>query len=171
MRNVGIFENVSSDDREGLMGKAYTANKYLKIMSIVQIVFVSVLSFFLLLATCSYAEITNMAVRAGAQSKVAAQNASILSGVIFILLLILIVLGITVPILTIWYSGKVKQDIEDDVIPSLTLAYVLIVLSVLGVLGNIYPKFHMIGLGLEIFQTYLWFVLIDSIRKVDNMYL
>ncbi len=163
MKQMGLFSSPNPNDRDELMGKAYIASKWLKIIAIVSLVLVSIIGLIGLLI----AGVAGAAVGAMGSGSGAGGAAGAVLGVI--LALIVIGLSAALAILTLWYASNIKKDLENDSLPSLTLAYVLLVLSGISALSSIVPSFNIIGLLINLFMAYLWFTVIQCVTKINEL--
>ncbi len=163
MKQMALFSTPNPNDREELIGKAYIASKWLKIISIISLVLVSIVGLLGLLiggvAGAAFGFIAN----GSAASSVAGAALG------FIFALIIIIFSAALSILTLWYTSKLKFELENGSLPDLTLAYVLIVLTAISALSSIIPHFNIIGLLINIFWGYLFFTVIQCVTKLQEL--
>ncbi len=104
---------------------------------------------------------------------------TIIAGIAFTLLtfgigFIIAIIFIAIEALIFVYTGKLKQQIEENIIPSLTLPYVFAVFAILGAISSLKniqtsSVFNaIINILIQAFTIYLWYVLISCIKKADN---
>ncbi len=85
-------------------------------------------------------------------------------GIIFAILIIAIQVAIFI------YTGKLKDQIEENIIPSLTPPYVFIVLAILGVLSSFkdFSAASIPNILIQLFTVYLWYLVISCVKKADQ---
>ncbi len=151
-----VFKSVDPDDKEGLLRRAYAAIKFLKAFAIISLALIIVFSLLTLILTAEAIHDVG--------SELILKDVNSMN-LFYGVLVIFVVIGIQ--LFTVWYVGKLKQQLLNGEIPSLTVPYIFIILSVLSLFSTIRPKFSLIGFIINAFILYLWYVLIISIKKLD----
>ncbi len=161
MKEVGLFDSVDSNDREGLFGKAYSSAKVLRILALIGLIF-TIISVLLL--------VVGAGLLGGAVGSMAGQGAAGAVG-FGAIVLVSSIIGVVIQALVFWYTGTLRDKLSQGVVPGLVLPYVFIVFAVLAVLSALRANgmlAKIIGIGLSGFQAYLWFVIISCVSKLSN---
>lgn len=158
MRKVGIFDKVDPSDREGLISKAYAVSSLLRVIAIIHIVLACILGVLSLMSLgalgLAYSELYGHSV--------------ILGGSLAVFITVIgFLISVSVPILMYWFTSKIKNELESDIVPNVNIAYIFMGLSVLSIVLN--P--NLINVLLSLFIIYLWFLIVDCSKKADDLYL
>lgn len=159
-QKIGLFTSVNPNDTEGLRAKALVAAYWLKIISIISLVITAIFGVIAIFIGGAIGSMVGDSIGASAAG----------AGAMIAITIVILIIASAFTLLTLWYTGKVKQELENNVIPGLIFAYIMAAFAVIGIIGNIYPEFHLIPLVIQIFIAYLWYTLITSISNLSNNY-
>ncbi len=159
-RRIDIFTVIDPNDMEGLRAKALVTANWLKILSIINLVIRIVIGILAIL----------LGGLIGAWLGGIFGLGELGAGVVIAFVLVGIFLDIVFSLLTIWYTGRVKQELDKDIVPSLITAYVMAAFTIINFIRSIVPEINPIGLTINILFAYLWYTLITSISNLGNDY-
>ncbi len=165
MNNFGIlFKSVDPSNRAELVEKGFVAAKTLRIFAVIAVVITLVIAVPIILASgilggvgIATSEVNVPAAAAVAGGVTAAFLASLL-----------LIIGMIGQLLTLWYTGKLKRQLENNETPGIVLPVIFLLFTLLAVYGSIRPELSIIGLALNGFIAYLWIVVITTINKLNN---
>ncbi len=161
MKNVGLFERVERSDREGLFSKGYVAAKWLRILSIIGLVLVVI---------TLVPVIFGAGLLGGTAGLLGGFAVGAVTGVmlIFYMILYIVIVG-GAAFLMFYYSGSLMNAFENGVIPNILLAYIFIIFQIFSILGAIFSENSgILQIVYAIFVGYLWYMVIDSVRKLSR---
>ncbi len=145
-RKVGIFKRVDYGDKQGFIAKAFSAAKYIKILSALGL---SVILIAVLVIAVSYDGSNNSAL---------------------VVFLITVLIALLFQILLYWYANKIKNDLENEILPHLGLSWLLLVLSIIATLKTaIGSNYNLVGFVVNLFMSYLWYVVINCVSKARKI--
>lgn len=155
-RKVGLFEEIDPSDREGLFLKATTSAKWIKGFAIFNIVLLLLLGFLFLYANHL---IKNSYVNIDGQNLTPIPEKG----------LVIITIGTIISSFIFWYSSKLLVMLKERIIPSLTIPYVILGLKIILQLYDLTQRIEWVGIIINIFVCYLWYVIIDCVRKIEKI--
>ncbi len=156
-QKAGLFAAVATNDREGLMGKAVSSITWLKIMAIINIV----ISALIMIATSYGVSLSRSIPTTGPE---ASMSVGILMGSFVISLLFIVFI--------FWYLGRIKADLENNVVPNLVPAYIMIAFGIIGFLSILFARkdlLNIVSILTASFNLFLWYTLISSVNKIKYL--
>ncbi len=160
-----LFESVASNDREGLIRKGLAAAKILRVFALVAIVFALLIGVPILIG----AGFIGGAGLASMDSGFSTGEAVAGGVAIFGLASFLLFIGLIGQIITLWYTGKFKKQLEQNRLPGTGLPIIFLVINLFSVYSYIKPELSIIGLAFSLFIVYLWFTIISVVGKLKNL--
>ncbi len=165
MSNLALlFTSVEPSDKRKLATKAFIASKILRILAIVAIVITLVIAVPIIFAGGILGG-TAIAVSGAEGGTATAVTGGVLA---FGFGMFLLFLGLIGQIITLWYTGKLKKQLENNDIPSLVLPYIFLIFTAFSLYGSIKPEVSIVGIILYGFIAYLWFVVISTVSKLKS---
>ncbi len=149
-RNVGLFESVDSSDTVGLFAKASKAAKWIKVICIVGIALMIIMTLIALI---------------GGSIIVGNSGGNEVAGFVFGVVLVTLFLAVGIQVLMIWYVSRLQEYLESEIVPSLIFPYIFIVFSVLSIINSIRGDVNIVGIVINLFYVYLWYVVISCVTK------
>ncbi len=160
-----LFKNVDANDKKGLLDKGFAAAKVLRLFAVIAVVVTLIIAVPIVLASGLLAGVgVSMS---GANVATASSVAGGLTAVFLTSLLLFI--GMIGQIITLWYTGKLKKQLENNEIPGMVLPIIFILLNLSSLYSSIRPEFNILGIVIYGFIVYLWFVIINTINKLSNL--
>ncbi len=158
-----IFKGVDDGDKEGLIAKALASASLLRIMAVISVIVTLIVAVPILMAGGLLGGVALSEVgQIGAGAATAGGIMAFGAGLLFLLV------GMIGQFITLWYTGRLKKQLESREIPGLALPYVFIVLTLFSLYGSIRPEINIIGIILYAFIGYLWFVVISVVNKLSR---
>ncbi len=164
MNNLALlFTSIELSDKRKLVMKAFIASKILRILAIIAIVITLVIAVPIILAG---GVLGGTVLAVGTEANTAT---AVTGGVLaFAIGMFLLFLGLIGQIITLWYTGKIKKQLENNDIPSLVLPYIFLIFTAFGIYGSIKPELNIVGVVLYLCVAYLWFVVINTVSKLKS---
>ncbi len=160
-----LVSSVDPNDKAQLMAKAFVASKMLRILAIVAIVISLLIAvpIIILGGVIGGAGLAVSGIDGGEELAVAGGLLAFGAGM---MVLLVAMIG---QFFTLWYTSKLKQQLENNDIPSLVLPYIFLVITLFSIYGSIEPEFNLLGFILYGLVAFLWLVLISTVSKIKKL--
>lgn len=160
-----LVSSVDPNDKAQLMAKAFVASKMLRILAIVAIAISLLIAvpIIILGGVIGSAGLAVSGIDGGEELAVAGGLLAFGAGM---MVLLVAMIG---QFFTLWYTSKLKQQLENNDIPSLVLPYIFLVITLFSIYGSIEPEFNLLGFILYGLVAFLWLVLISTVSKIKKL--
>ncbi len=160
-----LVSSIDPNDKEKLIAKAFVASKILRILAVIAIIITLVIAVPIILAggLISGGVLTLENVEGGTATAVTGGAMAVFFGM-FILFI-----GMIGQIFTLWYTGKLKKQLENNEVPNLIFPYTFLVFTAFSLYGSVQPEVSIFGIILYSVVAYLWFVVINTVSKIKNL--
>ncbi len=156
MRKVDLFQPVNRNDRDDLIAKAYEATRWIKLLAVIALL-LSIVAFLLFLLGINI--ISRMD-----KSYLGLKVFGIMDGPFVFLML-----SILMQTLVFIYIKILRHSLEDDEIPNLFFAYILLLLTIASSVFFIFPDPDFVGLILIGSTAFLWLLIVTSLERAKRL--
>ncbi len=158
MKKVGLFESVDHNDKEALYGKAITATKWLKILTIIGFIILGIITLLYLYL------FTNA-------DSMPSDVQKIINLIDINIIIVIILLAFILQVLTLMYIMWVDKKLKKYIAPNFVIAYMLMVLSVYLIIKNISSGFNyrtILNAVIPTLRLYFWYLVITNVKKTKQ---
>lgn len=163
--NIGlIFKNVDPNNKKEVIEKGLEVAKLLRLFAVLAIIGSLIVAIPLVLGAGILGGVgvaTSEPDVATASAVAGGFTAAGLAG-------LLLVIGMAGQIISLWYTGKLKKQLENNEVPGKVFPIIFLVIALSSIYSSITPKLNIIAIICYLFVAYLWFVILGTISKLDT---
>ncbi len=163
MKEIGLFSKVNANNREELIGKAYTAAKWLRLFAGITMLATIFTAIMLIIGS-------GIVGASGSDGIIA----SILSAAGSMLVtFVMLFFGLLFQLLILFYVSVLAAQLEQNILPELFVPYMFLVIAVINFVGSLSAGAGSVYVYLTsilyLFIVYLWYVFTSNVSKAKKL--